>query len=355
MDVRGKSVALYGRFSAGARERLAAEIGRLGGSAARDFTRRSRMLVVGAAATRLIDGGQLVTRLKAARQRKAPVYGERRFEALLRGEAEAPAAMFPLAKLEPDTLAREALDVLAAFDIIRIENDECRFSDVATLKTAAEILQAGRSLGEVVGILAEARDLAPKGRRKIVLGPHGEAALQWGEGLTTLSGQFLLPLDESAASVEDLFEAAALAESNGDLDEAARLYDLSARVDKKDPIAPYNLGNLKLAQAAYEEAALAYRVALARDPHFVEARYNLAQAYEALGKHELASAELQQALEIEPAHLDALFNLAQLDLKRGDVKAAKARYEQYLAGGPPADWAVKARKAIAYCNAQLAR
>ena len=91
----------------------------------------------------------------------------------------------------------------------------------------------------------------------------------------------MLPLDEDHASLDDLFEAAALAEASGELDEAARLYDLCARADRSDAIAPYNLANIRLAQGARDEAALAYQRALARDPRFVEARYNLAQALEA--------------------------------------------------------------------------
>jgi tetratricopeptide (TPR) repeat protein len=252
--------------------------------------------------------------------------------------------------------SREDIDVFAAFDIVRVEGDACRFGDAAALRTAAEIIAAGRSIADAVRILARARDLAPKGRHKIVIGPDGEAALQWEEGLTTLEGQGYLPLaDESAASVEDLFEAAELAEAQGDDEEAARLYDMCARADRKDPIAPFNLGNIRLRSKAPEAAVLAYRMALARDPDFVEARYNVAQAHEALGKLDLAREELQAALGIEPAHADALFNLAQLELKRGDLQAAKARFEAYLAVDPPADWAVKARKAITYCAARLSR
>jgi tetratricopeptide (TPR) repeat protein len=355
MELRGKSVALYGRFTAGARDRLAAEIIRRGGAVARDFTRRSDVLVVGASATPLIEGGRLAARLKAARARRAPVFAERRFSEMLGDEtAEEGAATFPLAAVaEQLGFSQQDTDVFSAFDVIRVEGDKCRFGDAATLKTAAEIIAAGRSLTDAVRILAKARDLAPKGRRKIVIGPGGEAALQWEAGLTTLEGQFYLPLDEQAASVEDLFEAAELAEAHGDVAEAVRLYDMSARADRKDPIAPFNLGNLKLRAKACDEAVLAYRTALARDPDFVEARYNLAQAYEALGKLDLAIEELKAALKLDPDLADARFNLAQLELKRGDLKAAKADFEAYLSADPPADWAAKAKKAVTYCAARL--
>ena len=83
------------------------------------------------------------------------------------------------------------------------------------------------------------------------------AALQWPDGLTTLEGQGVLAFDEDHASLDDLFEAAALADADGDADEAARLYDLCARADRKDPIAPFNLANMRLAEGAHDQAALA--------------------------------------------------------------------------------------------------
>ena len=202
-------------------------------------------------------------------------------------------------------------------------------------------------------ILARARDLAPRGRHKIVLTASGQAALQWPDGLTTLEGQGVLAFDEAHAGLEDLFEAAAIAEAEGEFDEAARLYDLCARADRKDPIAPYNHGNIRLAQSAFDQAALAYQQALARDGQFVEARYNLAQALEAAGKFDAAAHELNRVLTIDASHPDAVFNLAQLRMKAGDMAEAKALYERYLALGPPDEWARTARKAIRYCTAHL--
>jgi tetratricopeptide (TPR) repeat protein len=184
-----------------------------------------------------------------------------------------------------------------------------------------------------------------------VLTPGGEAALQWTDGLTSLEGQGLLPLDEDHATVEDLFEAAAVAEAEGETAEAARLYDLCARADRADAIAPYNLGNIRLAEGAFPEAALAYQQALARDPRFAEARYNLAQALESAGKASAAADELARLVDAEPRHADALFNLAQLRMQAGDVAAAGALYERYLELGPPDEWAHMARQALRYCAA----
>jgi len=60
MDLFRRSVALYGRFSQGRREQLQREIIARSGFVARDLTRRSDLLVVGALATTLIDRGILV-------------------------------------------------------------------------------------------------------------------------------------------------------------------------------------------------------------------------------------------------------------------------------------------------------
>ena len=353
MDLRNRTVALYGRFSAGARERLQREIIAAGGRVARDLTRRSDLLVVGALASLLIDGGALLARLRTARARGVPVFGERGFAAALAGEPDHGPATAPLAvALGGGPITREDAEVLAAFDLIALSGEACRFGDASVIRMAGELVAAGRTLAETVRILIRIRDLAPRGRHRLVLTPSGEAALQWSDGLTTLEGQGVLPLDEDHATLDDLFEAAALAEAAGDLVTAARLYDLCARADRKDATAPYNLGNIRLAEGDTPQAILAYQRALTRDPDFVEARYNLAQALEAAGRPEAAGVELDRLLAVEPDHADALFNRAQLRMGAGEVGAAKSLFERYLALAPPADWAEIARKAIRYCEAQ---
>lgn len=350
MDVRDRAIALYGRFTAGERERLAVEIERRGGLVARDLTRRSDVFVVGALATALIDSGALSERIAAARARGVPVLGERAFAAALAGEAVPPATL-PLATALADTALTPAdAEVMAAFDLVGLDGDLCRFGDAQTLRTAADLIANGRTLGGAVRILTRARDLAPRGRYRIVLTPAGDAALKWADGLTTLEGQGQLAFDEAHATVDDLFEAAAVAEAEGDLEAAAHLYDLCARADRKDAIAPYNQGNIRLAQGAFDQARLAYQRALARDPRFIEARYNLAQALDAEGRPDAAAGELVRVLDADPRHPDAVFNLAQLRMKEGALTDAKALYERYLALDPPEDWARTARRALLYCE-----
>ncbi|HVM99332.1 MAG TPA: tetratricopeptide repeat protein [Caulobacteraceae bacterium] len=321
-----------------------------GGQVARDLTRRSDALVVGALATAFIDTGALPARLATARERGLPVFSERAFAAALTGAPADGGATLPLATaLAPTALTTADAELLAAFDLVELQDNHCRFGDAGVIRTLAELVAQGRSRGEAVAILARARDVAPVGRHKIVLTGSGEAVLQWQDGLTTLEGQGVLALDEDHASLDELFERAALTEAAGDLDGAARLYDICARSDRTDAIAPYNLANIRLEQGANEEAALGYQRALARDPRFAEARYNLAQALEGSGKLDAAAIELTRLLESDPTYADAVFNLAQLRMSAGNMAEAKGLYERYLSLDPPAPWAATARKAIIYC------
>jgi len=350
MELRGRSVALYGRFTAGQRERLRLEVLRCGGTVSRDFTRRSDVLVVGGLATTLIKYGALATRIKAATLRKAPIFGERAFGAALTGESLPGAPTLGLATM--GALKRDDAEVLAAFDLIVLKDDQVRFADARTMRTAAELLGQGRSLSDVVQILLEA-EKAPLGRHKLVLMPSGGAALKWDDGLSTLQGQGLLPFDTELDGLDELFDAAQEKEAIGDFDEAARLYDMCARADRTAAIALYNLGNVHLSQKVLTEAILAYRRAIARDPEFVEARYNLALALESTGNLVEALQQLTDVLALEPGYSDAVFNLAQLLLKSDDVAGAKAKFERYLELSPTADSAAVARKALTYCASRL--
>src|SRR5215472_6369201 len=83
MDLYRRSVALYGRFSPGQRDRLRREITQRGGLVARDLTRRSEVLVIGSVSTALIDSGALMARIRMASSRRIGVWGERSFAAAI--------------------------------------------------------------------------------------------------------------------------------------------------------------------------------------------------------------------------------------------------------------------------------
>ena len=57
MELFGRTIALYGRFSEGARAALSEAIGARGGRTSRDLTRQANALVVGSRASSLIASG----------------------------------------------------------------------------------------------------------------------------------------------------------------------------------------------------------------------------------------------------------------------------------------------------------
>ena len=350
MDLYGLPVALYGKFLTRPRADFVAAIEARGGVITRDLTRRSRVLVVGHGAVAAIEDGRLEARLVDAMLRDLPFCGETSFWSRLHGvEPEPPT--YPIERIEPG-LGDDDLLLLSVFDLITIgEGATCRFADVETIGSAARLVASGRTIDCVIATLLKAGK-APRGRRKVVPGPAGEALLEWDDGLTTLDGQGLLPIvAEAVPSADDLFESAIEAEEAGDDAEAERLYAACVRADRKDPVAPYNLANLMRRRGALADAILHYRLAIGRDAFFVEAYYNLASVLEAKGDHAGAEAALERAVRIDELYSDALFNLAQLMLKRGALAGARALFERYLATRPPSEWAKKARKAIKLIDA----
>jgi tetratricopeptide (TPR) repeat protein len=354
MELRARTFALYGRFTPGVRDHLAQEITGRTGRVLRDLTRRADILVIGARADSMIDNGALPARLAEARRRGKAIFSEAAFRRALAGSTPDPLG-FPLATaLTQSGAAREDALLLSGFDLVSIKGEECRFGDVAVLKSAAALRNDGCSSAQVIAFLREARRAAPVGRHKVVVMSSGQPALEWEDEFTTLDGQRFLPLDMDDAGVDDLFEVASLAEADGRNDEAVRFYDMCARADRADPITLYNLGNIHLREERWTEAVFAYRRALARDQRLVEARYNLAQALERVNRIDEAIGELREVLHLDRQYVDAHFNLAKLLMKRGRLVEAKQLFEKYVASEPSSDWATKARKAITYCSYCLA-
>lgn len=351
-DLTDKTVALYGRFLTAPRSAAAAAVEAAGGRIARDLTRGCDLLAVGLGAVGLARSGALALRLEAARARGAPIYGEERLLAAMRGEAGAPGTLPIAAALKDAALDDGAVALLAAFDVIRLDGDACRFEDAAALRQAAALVADGMDVVDAALSLREAR-AAPAGRRQLVARGEHAAALAWEDDqrLTELDGQRVLPMSYGATA-EDLFDEAMIAASEGDEEEAARLYEICARADRRDPIAPYNLANIQAEAGDWPAAILNYRLAVARDPGFVEAYYNLAGAYEATGAEDRAVKSLETALGLDPFYADAQFNLAQLKLKRDVLDEAKILFEAYLAGDPPEPWRAKAQRALTVIGAR---
>ncbi len=96
------------------------------------------------------------------------------------------------------------------------------------------------------------------------------AKVSWGElvqvldgGVAQVDGQLVLSLQGSDVNSDEAFAAAEAYEQAGDLEQAERFYDLAARLDRADPVIPFNLGNVLDELGREREAEFAYRRSVA--------------------------------------------------------------------------------------------
>lgn len=323
------------------RDEIVSRLHAEGASAIKDLTRATTLFVVGAGAVNLIPDGRLDRRLAEARARHVPIIGEARLRAQLEGEP-APQASVPIVKTA--SVSTELLDVLNAFDIVRVADGKIPFQDVDALKNAARLEANGLDPFETLNALRRRRS-APRGRHQLTTDAQGDAVLQWDDGFTTLSGQGMLPLEEGDG-LDALFETAMEQEMLGDLAAAARAYETCARMDKRDPIAPFNLGNVQADLGDLKAARLSYQSAIARDPRFSEAHFNLAGVCDDAGEQQAAADHLRRAIAIDPSYAEAHYNLAQLALKGDATAEAEAHFRRFIELVPEGKRTANAAKAL---------
>lgn len=343
-----KTVALFGRFRLLGRADIARLLVEQGIRAVKDLTRTSDILAIGSGATNLI-AGPLPKRLAEARALGIPVLGEARLLQTLQGREDVPGT---LALSSVPGADAGLADMLNAFDLVRISAGRVRFQDADVLRTASQFSADGFEMAQIVSALLERRQ-APKGRHRLGLNDTGAPVLIWEDGLTTVTGQGLLPLAEDAG-LDERFEDALAAEADGTLSEAARLYELCTKHDKRDPIAPFNLGNVRMRMQDTPGAILAYQIALARQSRFPEAHFNLALCLEEQGKAGTARTHLKAALEVDPGYDAALFNLAQIDLAAGAHKSAAEHFARFASRAKDAHLVNQAKRALRLIEAERA-
>jgi tetratricopeptide (TPR) repeat protein len=263
------------------------------------------------------------------------------------------AQLAALSGLSPDAI--EQLNVLGLLDR---RDEHYGFRDLAAARQLAELFASGVSLSTIIRSLHEIRRWLP-GAALSNLKLHPSSAdtvlVEHLQGRTDRTGQFMLPVGDARENPEDLFEQAQAAEQANDLATAERLYRRVMKIDPGDPAAAFNLGNLLRSGGRNVEAEAAYRKATKADPRFAEAWYNLADILDDRGQPDKAIASLKRAVDADPEYADALFNLGLLH-QRADRHAEAAEYwRRYLALDNESQWAGRARRALKFCEMQLAR
>jgi len=325
-------------------------------------------MVIGRLAFRQLDRGGLRRRIQAADTIGARCISETMFLNSLGLLKPAPemAGVVDLESLpEKTSLDVETLRLLILFDVIRPNEGQCSFRDLVAAREVARLLGEGISLGDVIegtnrlaGNRQEHGDGSfqqdqPLARLRLVSDQYGRIVHQIGSALADLDGQMRLPLpDAENPSIDELFEAAEEAEWLGELPVATKLYQRCMRLDRKDPIAPFNLANVLRESDDIDGAVFHLRIALGLDPHFADAWYNLALVMDGKGEKRAAMEGFERAIEADADYADPIYNLAQLYFDDGNFQDADRLWTRYLTLDTDSEWSRRARYGIALCRRQ---
>jgi hypothetical protein len=353
IDIAGRTVVFIGRLHRLPRRLAARCVQDRGGVPRRSLTRATSYAVIGRGACAWLAGNRLQARLATARQVGAVSLGEAEF---LRGLGLLPALPEQGRTLTLDDLARasglapDILQLLVLLDILESDSGRFAFACLGRVRTTARLLSEGAPLQAICsGWLAAAS--GPSSAAALVKRADGTIGIRQGEQVAELSGQLRLPLPEvDDPSSDDLFEAAELAEEEGDAARAEHLYRRCIDGDRSDPGAAFALANLLQARDRHAEARIFFSLAAQIDPGFAEAWYNLAHLLDAGGRASESEEAYRRALDADADYGDALFNAAMLCFRQQRYREAGELWERYLVVDPHGDWARRARDGLAYCH-----
>ena len=353
------SVAFTGRLACMTRAEAFAVVRQHGGMPSQTVTKRTKLLIVGELGWPLLDDGRPSNKLSRATTYGIPVASERRFLEWI-GKAVPDSIhktystdqIASLSKLPSDTIQE-----LAQFGLLDERGGgQFGFRDLASARQIAKLLSDGVGLSEIIRGVNQIRKWLPEaGLANVRLhpGPHRSLQVEQAGGRTDKNGQFVLAIDGSQHSPDELFGQAQLAEENGDIAEAERLYRILMKSDPTDAAAPFNLGNLLREFARNVEAEAAFGAATRADPTFAEAWYNLSDLLDQQGRSEAAIECLRKALQIAPDFTDAIFNLALLLQRKNKYAEAADYWRRYLANDSQSEWAGRARRSLKFCEMQI--
>lgn len=235
------------------------------------------------------------------------------------------------------------------------------FQDLALLRTAAKLFDAGLTSNRVTKSLRLIRDQLPEGRplsavQIFVLGNKvvvRDRLASWEpesrQGMLDFDVQKISKqaapnvMKESrpepigaSESATDLYESGLDLELAGRTGEARDAYQAALEKDPKLVGARINLGRLLHAANKLEEAQSHYSAALDQDPGNALAAFNLGVALEDQNKLGAAVEAYRQALAIDQNYADAHFNISRLLEKHGDSQGALrhlSRFKRLLETG----------------------
>jgi Tetratricopeptide repeat len=352
------SVAFTGRLACMTRAEAFEVVRQLGGMPSQAVTKRTKLLIVGELGWPLLDDGRPSNKLSRATTYGIPIASERRFLEWI-GKA-VPDSVHKTYSTEQivslSKLPSDMIQELAQFGLLDERGGRFGFRDLASARQFAKLLADGVSLSEIIRGVNQIRKWLPEAglaNMRFHPGPHRSLEVEQAGGRTDKNGQFVLAIGESQYVPSELFEQALLAEANGDIAGAERLYRILMKSDSSYTSAPFNLGNLLRAVSRNVEAEAGLRAATRADPTFVEAWYNLSDLLDEQGRSEAAIECLRTALRVAPDYADAIFNLALLLQRKNEYAEAADYWRRYLANECQTEWAARARRSLKFCEMQV--
>jgi tetratricopeptide (TPR) repeat protein len=353
------TVAFTGRLASMKRAEAFARVRERGGTPREGVTKQTGALVVGELGWPLLDDGRPSNSLAQAKSYRVPVVSERQFlEWLGQNTPDEEARTYSADQLAAlSKLPKDVIDQLAMFGLIEGRGGAFGFRDLAAARQIAGLFAAGTPLSAITKSLSEIRKWLPDARlSNLRLFPESSDRLlvEQMKGRTENTGQFVLDVHPPEDDADAVFEDAQAAEESGDAAAAEQLYRRAMKIDPGDTAAPFNLGNVLRAAGRSVEAEAAYRAAVKADPGFAQAWYNLADLLDDQRRTAEAVKCLIHALEADPDYADAMYNMALLLQRLERYADAAAAWRRYLAMDGGTASAAHARRAMKYCEMQLA-
>jgi tetratricopeptide (TPR) repeat protein len=222
-------------------------------------------------------------------------------------------------------LTAAQIRALALFDVLSPTDGLYSYRDLLVARSVGRLHSTGVKLGKIVAV---AYALEQRGKSlsnvRLAAAPWGELLQQIAGTFSEIDGQLLLPISGEDIDADEAFVRAETSEREGDLERARRWYDLASKLDDKDGVIPFNLGNVLDSMGLPRDAEIAYRQAVARSPALADAWFNLGVLNEKTGNDEAALANYEKAFAVEPSYVDALHNAALLNMRQ-------LRFERALA------------------------
>jgi len=330
-----------------------------GGKPRAGVTKHTDLLIVGELGWPLLDDGRPSNSLAQAKSYRIPIASERQFlEWLGKSAPQEHAKSYTADQLASlSKLPNAVVEQLTLLGLIEARSGLYGFRDLAAARQVAGLIGAGIALSVITKSLHEIRKWLPDARlSNLKLFPESsdQILVEQMKGRTDKSGQFVFDVDRPNDDADAIFASAQAAEERNDVATAERLYRRVMKADPTDAAAPFNLGNVLRANGRNLEAETAYRAAVKADPDFAQAWYNLADVLDDARRTQEAVDCLQHALETDPTYGDAMFNMALLFQRLERHAEAAMWWRRYLALDDSSPWAARAKRALKYCEMQLA-